>query len=84
MQSAKLVPSVQFDNKGRADEMYNQTRPVHKFVKGRSKRIDDRRGLGYGGRHILDDAPVNLTLVTAVVRLTGGYRSDRGACEFSS
>src|SRR5918994_7720459 len=71
MQSAKLVSSVQFENKGGAAG----TIGLAQFVNG-SK--GDPNALLVGGMVMvgaiyLENAPVNLSMVTPVARLTGEY-----------
>jgi len=73
MQSAKLVSSVQFDNKGGA----GGTIGLAQFI---NSSKGDPNGLMMGGMVMvgsiyLDDAPVNLTMVTPVARLTGEYEA---------
>jgi putative tricarboxylic transport membrane protein len=73
MQSAKLVSSVQFENKGGA----GGTIGLAQFVNA-SK--GDPNALMMGGMVMvgaiyLDNAPVNLTMVTPVARLTGEYEA---------
>ena len=71
MQSAKLVSSVQFDNKGGA----GGTIGLAQFVN--SSKGDPNAmmigGMVMVGAIYLDDAPVNLTMVTPLARLTGEY-----------
>ena len=73
MQNAKLVSSVQFDNKGGA----GGTIGLAQFI---NSSKGDPNALMMGGMVMvgaiyLDDAPVNLTLVTPVARLTGEYEA---------
>jgi putative tricarboxylic transport membrane protein len=73
MQSAKLVSSVQFDNKGGA----GGTIGLAQFI---NSSKGDPNALMMGGMVMvgaiyLDDAPVNLTMVTPVARLTGEYEA---------
>lgn len=73
MQSAKLVSSVQFENKGGA----GGTIGLAQFING-SK--GDPNALMMGGMVMvgsiyLNDAPVNLTMVTPIARLTGEYEA---------
>jgi putative tricarboxylic transport membrane protein len=73
MQSAKLVSSVQFDNKGGA----GGTIGLAQFV---NSSKGDPNALMIGGMVMvgaiyLDDAPVNLTMVTPIARLTGEYEA---------
>jgi len=71
MQSAKLVSSVQFENKGGA----GGTIGLAQFI---NSSKGDPNALMIGGMVMLgaiylDNAPVNLTMVTPVARLTGEY-----------
>jgi len=71
MQSAKMVSSVQFENKGGA----GGTIGLAQFV---NSAKGDPNALMIGGMVMvgaiyLDDAPVNLTMVTPLARLTGEY-----------
>jgi putative tricarboxylic transport membrane protein len=73
MQNAKLVSSVQFDNKGGA----GGTIGLAQFI---NSSKGDPNALMMGGMVMvgsiyLDDAPVNLTMVTPVARLTGEYEA---------
>jgi putative tricarboxylic transport membrane protein len=73
MQSAKLVSSVQFENKGGA----GGTIGLAQFV---NSSKGDPNALMMGGMVMvgaiyLDNAPVNLTMVTPVARLTGEYEA---------
>jgi putative tricarboxylic transport membrane protein len=73
MQSAKLVSSVQFENKGGA----GGTIGLAQFV---NSSKGDPNALMIGGMVMvgaiyLDDAPVNLTMVTPIARLTGEYEA---------
>jgi putative tricarboxylic transport membrane protein len=73
MQSAKLVSSVQFENKGGA----GGTIGLAQFINA-SK--GDPNALMMGGMVMvgsiyLDNAPVNLTMVTPIARLTGEYEA---------
>ena len=73
MQSAKLVSSVQFDNKGGA----GGTIGLAQFI---NSSKGDPNALMMGGMVMvgsiyLDDAPVNLTMVTPIARLTGEYEA---------
>ena len=73
MQSAKLVSSVQFDNKGGA----GGTIGLAQFI---NSSKGDPNALMMGGMVMvgsiyLDDAPVNLTMVTPLARLTGEYEA---------
>ena len=73
MQSAKLVSSVQFENKGGAGgtiglaQFINSSKgDPNAFVMG---------GMVMIGSIYLNDAPVNLTMVTSIARLTGEYEA---------
>ncbi|HEU5463815.1 MAG TPA: tripartite tricarboxylate transporter substrate binding protein, partial [Candidatus Binatia bacterium] len=71
MQSAKLVSSVQFDNKGGA----GGTIGLAQFV---NSAKGDPNALLIGGMVMvgaiyLENSPVNLTMVTPLARLTGEY-----------
>jgi putative tricarboxylic transport membrane protein len=71
MQSAKLVSSVQFENKGGA----GGTIGLAQFVNAAK---DDPNAVLIGGMVMigaiyLDNSPVNLTMVTPLARLTGEY-----------
>jgi putative tricarboxylic transport membrane protein len=71
MQSAKLVSSVQFDNKGGA----GGTIGLAQFVN--SSKGDPNAviigGMVMVGAIYLENSPVNLTMVTPLARLTGEY-----------
>jgi putative tricarboxylic transport membrane protein len=71
MQSAKLVSSVQFDNKGGA----GGTIGLAQFIN--SSKGDPNAlligGMVMVGAIYLENAPVNLSMVTPVARLTGEY-----------
>lgn len=71
MQSAKLVSSVQFDNKGGA----GGTIGLAQFIN--SSKGDPNAvmigGMVMVGAIYLDNAPVNLSMVTPLARLTGEY-----------
>jgi putative tricarboxylic transport membrane protein len=71
MQSAKLVSSVQFDNKGGA----GGTIGLAQFIN--SSKGDPHAvmigGMVMVGAIYLDNAPVNLSMVTPLARLTGEY-----------
>src|SRR5918999_4303379 len=71
MQSAKLVSSVQFDNKGGA----GGTIGLAQFVN--SSKGDPNAvmmgGMVMVGAIYLENSPVNLTMVTPIARLTGEY-----------
>jgi putative tricarboxylic transport membrane protein len=71
MQSAKLVSSVQFDNKGGA----GGTIGLAQFIN--SSKGDPNAiligGMVMVGAIYLENSPVNLSLVTPVARLTGEY-----------
>jgi putative tricarboxylic transport membrane protein len=73
MQSAKLVSSVQFENKGGA----GGTIGLAQFVN--SSKGDPNAvmigGMVMVGAIYLDDAPVNLTMVTPIARVTGEYEA---------
>src|SRR6187200_2597262 len=71
MQSAKLVSSVQFENKGGA----GGTIGLAQFI---NSSKGDPNALLVGGMVMigaiyLENAPVNLSMVTPVARLTGEY-----------
>jgi putative tricarboxylic transport membrane protein len=73
MQSEKLVSSVQFENKGGA----GGTIGLAQFI---NSSKGDPNALMMGGMVMiggiyLDDAPVNLTMVTPIARLTGEYEA---------
>ena len=73
MQSAKVVSSVQFENKGGA----GGTIGLAQFV---NSAKGDPNALMMGGMVMigsiyLDNAPVNLTMVTPIARLTGEYEA---------
>jgi putative tricarboxylic transport membrane protein len=73
MQSEKLVSSVQFENKGGA----GGTIGLAQFIN--SSKGDPNAlimgGMVMVGSIYLDDAPVNLTMVTPIARLTGEYEA---------
>lgn len=71
MQSAKLVSSVQFDNKGGAGGTIGLAQFVNS-AKGDPNAIMIG-GMVMLGAIYLDNAPVNLTMVTPLARLTGEY-----------
>jgi putative tricarboxylic transport membrane protein len=73
MQSAKLVSSVQFDNKGGAGGTIGLAQFVNS-AKGDPNALM-MGGMVMVGAIYLDDAPVNLTMVTPVARLTGEYEA---------
>jgi putative tricarboxylic transport membrane protein len=73
MQSAKLVSSVQFDNKGGAGGTIGLAQFVNS-AKGDPNALM-MGGMVMVGAIYLDDAPVNLSLVTPVARLTGEYEA---------
>jgi putative tricarboxylic transport membrane protein len=73
MQSAKLVSSVQFDNKGGAGGTIGLAQFVNS-AKGDPNTLM-MGGMVMVGAIYLDDAPVNLTMVTPVARLTGEYEA---------
>jgi putative tricarboxylic transport membrane protein len=73
MQSEKLVSSVQFENKGGA----GGTIGLAQFIN--SSKGDPNAlimgGMVMVGSIYLDDAPVNLTKLTPIARLTGEYEA---------
>jgi putative tricarboxylic transport membrane protein len=71
MQSAKLVSSVQFDNKGGAGGTIGLAQFVNS-AKGDPNAVLIG-GMVMVGAIYLDNSPVNLTMVTPVARLTGEY-----------
>jgi putative tricarboxylic transport membrane protein len=71
MQSAKLVSSVQFDNKGGAGGTIGLAQFVNSS-KGDANAVMIG-GMVMVGAIYLDNAPVNLTMVTPLARLTGEY-----------
>lgn len=71
MQSVKLVSSVQFDNKGGAGGTIGLAQFVNS-AKGDPNAIMIG-GMVMVGAIYLDNAPVNLTMVTPLARLTGEY-----------
>jgi putative tricarboxylic transport membrane protein len=73
MQKAKLVSSVQFDNKGGAGGTIGLAQFVNS-TKGDPNALM-MGGMVMVGAIYLDDAPVNLTMVTPVARLTGEYEA---------
>jgi putative tricarboxylic transport membrane protein len=73
MQSAKLVSSVQFDNKGGAGGTIGLAQFVN-ASKGDPNAVMIG-GMVMVGAIYLDDAPVNLTMVTPITRLTGEYEA---------
>jgi putative tricarboxylic transport membrane protein len=73
MQSAKLVSSVQFDNKGGAAGAIGLAQFINSS-KGDPNALMIGGMVMVGGTY-LDDAPVNLTMVTPVARLTGEYEA---------
>ena len=73
MQSAKLVSSVQFENKGGAGGTIGLAQFVNS-AKGDPNALM-MGGMVMVGAIYLDDAPVNLTMVTPVARLTGEYEA---------
>ena len=73
MQSAKLVSSVQFDNKGGAGGTIGLAQFVNS-AKGDPNALM-MGGMVMVGSIYLDNAPVNLTMVTPVARLTGEYEA---------
>jgi putative tricarboxylic transport membrane protein len=73
MQSAKLVSSVQFDNKGGAGGTIGLAQFVNS-AKGDPNALM-MGGMVMVGAIYLDDAPVNLTMVTPIARLTGEYEA---------
>ena len=75
MQSAKLVSSVQFDNKGGAGGTIGLAQFVNS-AKGDPNAVLIG-GMVMVGAIYLDNSPVNLTMVTPVARLTGEYEPIR-------
>jgi putative tricarboxylic transport membrane protein len=73
MQSAKLVSSVQFENKGGAGGTIGLAQFVNS-AKGDPNALM-MGGMVMVGSIYLDNAPVNLTMVTPVARLTGEYEA---------
>jgi putative tricarboxylic transport membrane protein len=73
MQSAKLVSSVQFDNKGGAAGAIGLAQFINSF-KGDPNALIVGGMVMIGGTY-LDDAPVNVSMVTPVARLTGEYEA---------
>jgi putative tricarboxylic transport membrane protein len=71
MQSVKLVSSVQFDNKGGAGGTIGLAQFVNS-AKGDPNAVMIG-GMVMVGAIYLDNAPVNLTMVTPLARLTGEY-----------
>ena len=71
MQSAKLVSSVQFDNKGGAGGTIGLAQFVNS-AKGDPNAIMIG-GMVMVGAIYLENSPVNLTMVTPLARLTGEY-----------
>jgi len=71
MQSAKLVSSVQFENKGGAGGTIGLAQFVNS-AKGDANAIMIGGMVMVGAIH-LENSPVNLTLVTPLARLTGEY-----------
>lgn len=71
MQSVKLVSSVQFDNKGGAGGTIGLAQFVNS-AKGDPNAVMIG-GMVMVGAIYLDDAPVKLTMVTPLARLTGEY-----------
>src|SRR5687767_13907774 len=71
MQSAKLVSSVQFDNKGGAGGTIGLAQFVNS-AKGDPNAIMIG-GMVMVGAIYLENSPVNLTMVTPLTRLTGEY-----------
>src|SRR5262245_20443792 len=71
MQSAKLVTSVQFDNKGGAAGTIGLAQFVNS-AKGDPNAVMIGGMVMVGGIH-LNKSPVNLSMVTSVARLTGEY-----------
>jgi putative tricarboxylic transport membrane protein len=71
MQSVKLVSSVQFDNKGGAGGTIGLAQFVNS-AKGDPNAVLIG-GMVMVGAIYLDDAPVKLTMVTPLARLTGEY-----------
>src|SRR5918996_670288 len=73
MQNAKLVSSVQFENKGGAGGTIGLAQFVNS-AKGDSNALM-MGGMVMVGSIYLDNAPVNLTMVTPIARLTGEYEA---------
>ena len=71
MQSAKLVSSVQFDNKGGAGGTIGLAQFVNS-AKGDPNALM-MGGMVMVGAIYLENSPVNLTMVTPLTRLTGEY-----------
>jgi putative tricarboxylic transport membrane protein len=71
MQSAKLVSSVQFDNKGGAGGTIGLAQFVNS-AKGDPNAVMIGGMVMVGAIH-LESSPVNLTMVTPLARLTGEY-----------
>jgi putative tricarboxylic transport membrane protein len=71
MQSAKLVSSVQFDNKGGAGGTIGLAQFVNS-AKGDPNAVMIG-GMVMVGAIYLDNSPVNLSMVTPLARLTGEY-----------
>jgi putative tricarboxylic transport membrane protein len=71
MQSAKLVSSVQFDNKGGAGGTIGLAQFINS-AKGDPNAIMIG-GMVMVGAIYLENSPVNLTMVTPLARLTGEY-----------
>jgi putative tricarboxylic transport membrane protein len=71
MQSAKLVSSVQFDNKGGAGGTIGLAQFINS-AKGDPNSIMIG-GMVMVGAIYLENSPVNLTMVTPLARLTGEY-----------
>jgi putative tricarboxylic transport membrane protein len=73
MQSAKVVSSVQFENKGGAGGTIGLAQFVN-AAKGDPNALM-MGGMVMIGSIYLDNAPVNLTMVTPIARLTGEYEA---------
>jgi putative tricarboxylic transport membrane protein len=73
MQSAKLVSSVQFENKGGAAGAIGLAQFINSS-KGDANALMIGGMVMVGGTY-LDDAPVNVSMVTPVARLTGEYEA---------
>jgi putative tricarboxylic transport membrane protein len=73
MQSAKLVSSVQFENKGGAGGTIGLAQFVN-AAKGDPNALMIGGMVMVGGIY-LNDSPVNLSMVTPVARLTGEYEA---------
>jgi putative tricarboxylic transport membrane protein len=71
MQSAKLVSSVQFDNKGGAGGTIGLAQFVNSAKGDPNARMIG--GMVMVGAIYLESSPVNLTMVTPLARLTGEY-----------